>query len=76
MDQQSRAAKAPPVINVEALVADLRSLRTLSEKDPVAAREALQRVVESVTLNPVGDEYGHTGPQKQHGRHRWRPCRR
>jgi hypothetical protein len=29
----------------------------LSEKDPAAARESLQRVVESMVLKPVGDEY-------------------
>ena len=49
--------KPPPVINVETLVADLRSLRTLTEKDPAAARDALHRVVESVVLRPVGGEY-------------------
>ncbi len=42
---------------METLVADLRSLRTLSEKNPVAAREALMRVVESVVLKPADDEY-------------------
>ena len=46
-----------PAINVEALVADLRSLKSLSEKDPVAARESLRRVVETVVLTPVEGEY-------------------
>jgi len=49
--------KGLPAINVETLVADLRSLKTLSEKDPAAARESLHRVVESVVLKPAGDEY-------------------
>ena len=49
--------KKPPAIDVEALIADLRSLRTLTERDPAAARESLLRVVESVVLKPVGDEY-------------------
>ncbi|WP_243336665.1 recombinase family protein [Anaeromyxobacter soli] len=49
--------RQPPVISIDALVADLRSLGTLTEKDPTAARDALHRVVESVTLKPVGDEY-------------------
>lgn len=49
--------KDPPAINTDALIADLRSLRTLTEKNPAAARGALHRVVESVTLKPVGDEY-------------------
>jgi len=46
-----------PAIDVEDLIRDLRSLKTLTEKDPVAAREALRSVVESVVLKPVGDEY-------------------
>ncbi len=54
---RSGRPKAPPVINVDTLIADLRSLRTLREKDPAAARDALHRVVESVVLEPVGDEY-------------------
>ena len=54
---RSGRPKEPPAIQVDALVADLRSLRTLSEKDPAAARQALLQVVESVTLKPAGDEY-------------------
>lgn len=54
---RSGRRKQSPAINVEALIADLRSLRTLSEKDPAAARDALHQVVESVVLKPVGDEY-------------------
>lgn len=54
---RSGKPKELPAINVETLIADLRSLRTLTEKDPAAAREALQGVVESVVLKPVGDEY-------------------
>jgi hypothetical protein len=54
---RSGKPKALPAINVETLIADLRSLRTLTEKDPAAARESLLRVVESVVLTPVGDEY-------------------
>jgi hypothetical protein len=49
--------KELPAISAETLIADLRSLRTLTEKDPAAARESLQRVVESMVLKPVGDEY-------------------
>ena len=54
---RSGKPKALPAINVETLIADLRSLRTLTEKNPAAARESLLRVVESVVLKPVGDEY-------------------
>ena len=54
---RSGKPKQLPAINVEALITDLRSLRTLTEKDPAAARDALHRVVESVVLKPVGDEY-------------------
>jgi site-specific DNA recombinase len=54
---RSGKPKQLPAINVEALIADLRSLRTLTEKEPAAARDALHRVVESVVLKPVGDEY-------------------
>jgi site-specific DNA recombinase len=54
---RSAKPKKLPAIDVEDLIRDLRSLRTLSEKDPAAARESLQRVVESVVLKPVGNEY-------------------
>jgi DNA invertase Pin-like site-specific DNA recombinase len=54
---QADRPKRLPAINVDALVADLRSLKTLSEMDPAAARESLQRVVESVVLKPVEGEY-------------------
>jgi hypothetical protein len=52
---RSAKPKELPVISVEGLVADLRSLRTLTEKDPAAARDAIHRVVESVVLKPAGD---------------------
>jgi DNA invertase Pin-like site-specific DNA recombinase len=54
---RSGKPKPPPAINVETLIADLRSLRTLTQKDPAAARESLARKVESVVLKPVGEEY-------------------
>jgi hypothetical protein len=54
---RSAKPKELPAISVEGLVADLRSLHTLTEKNPAAARDALQRVVASVVLKPVGDEY-------------------
>jgi hypothetical protein len=53
----SGSPKRLPAIDVEALVADLRSSGPSRRKDPVAARDALHRMVESVVLKPVGDEY-------------------
>ncbi len=54
---RARKPEKVPAIDVEALVADLRSAQSLAEKKPAAAREALQRVVESVVLKPVPDTY-------------------
>ena len=73
---RSGKPKKLPAINVETLIADLRSLRSLNEKDPAAARESLLRVVERRPEARGRQVRGDADLQKHHGRHRWRPCRR
>jgi hypothetical protein len=49
--------KPPPVIDTDAVVEDLRSLRTLTTRDPAGAKDTLHAIVESVVLRPAGTEY-------------------
>ena len=43
-------------LNVEKLVASVRSVEAMMETDPLQAREGLRQVVESVVLDPNGPD--------------------
>lgn len=49
-----RAQGTQPPLEVEKLLQTLRNIETIMDENPLAARQAVQRVVDSVLLNPNG----------------------